>query len=144
MASRLVTVKGTTVRVSPSGLKVTGADTALASERLAGLLAANNGKHLREDAERQADRGAVLAIIAALVRLAPAPVTLAEARQAYRAGTLVGGIAPREAVSTGAAPSAVNMATDRDAKAFGADGFTVRAFDAGDGRVVLYVGPLKG
>jgi hypothetical protein len=140
---KLVTVKGATVRVSSHGVKITGADTDRASDRLAGLLSANNGKTLREDADRQADRGAVLAGIAALVRTGVPAMSLADARQAYRAGTLAHVIAPWTAVTTGTTAASANMALDRDARAFGADGVTARAFDAGDGAVVIYIGPAK-
>jgi hypothetical protein len=140
--TKLVTVKATTVRVSPNGVKVTGADTALASDRLAGLLAHNNGKALREDADRQADRGAVLAGVAALVR-AGVPMALSEARKAYRTGSLAHVVAPIGAVTTGTTPASANMALDRDAKAFGATTVTVRCFDGGNGTVILYAGHPK-
>jgi|SRR6056300_1039447 hypothetical protein len=142
-AAKLVTVKATTVRVSPVGISVTGADTDNASDRLAGLMARNNGKALRDDSERRADKGAVLAGIACLVRTGT-PMTLADARKAYRAGTLAHVVAPISAVTTGTTPASANMALDRDARAFGADGFTVRCF-AGEGdTLVLYAGKPKG
>jgi len=142
-ATKLVTVKATTVRVSPVGISVTGADTDSASDRLAGLMARNNGKALRDDADRRADKGAVLAGIACLVRTGT-PLSLAEARSAYRAGTLAHVVAPISAVTTGTTPASANMALDRDARAFGADGFTVSCF-AGEGdTVVLYAGKPKG
>lgn len=144
MAKRLVTVKGTTVRVSPIGLQVTGADTAGASDRLAYLLSRNNGLHLREDADRQADRGAVLAGCHALIRVGQQVPSLSEARSAHRNGTLACVTAPVTAITNGGTPASVNMALDRDAKAFGSgETETLRAFII-DGQAVIYLGPPKG
>lgn len=144
MAQRLVTVKGATVRVSPIGLKVTGADTAKASDRLAFLLGRNNGAHLRDDADRQADRGAVLAGCHALIRVGEQVASLAEARNAHRNGTLKCVTAPVTAITTGDTPASVNMALDRDARAFGSgETETLRAFII-DGQAVIYLGPPKG
>jgi hypothetical protein len=160
MAGKL-TIKGATVRVAPEGgLKFTREDIAPANERLATLAAANNGKHLRCDAgecgacdacERRADRGAVLLLAKAMVRLALtgaiAPVSLPEARTLYGAGRLACTVAPFATVSTGASAASVNMALDRDARAFGGgDKFTLRAFAMpGDKRrIVVYVGYPKG
>ena len=144
MAKRLVTVQGTTVRVSPIGLKVTGADTAKASERLAFLLGRNNGAHLRENADRQADRGAVLAGCHALIREGKQGAGLKEARNAHKGGTLKCVIAPVTAITTGSTPASVNMALDRDAKAFGSgETETLRAFII-DGQAVIYLGKPKG
>jgi hypothetical protein len=143
MAQRLVTVKGATVRVSPVGLQVTGADTAKASDRLAFLTGRNNGAHLRNDDDRKADRGAVLAGCHALIRTGQMVPSLAEARNAYRNGSLKCVTAPVTAITTGGTPASVNMALDRDAKAFGSGMMeTLRAFII-DGQAIIYLGSPK-
>lgn len=145
---KAVTVKGATARVTPIGVTVTGADSDAASVRVTTLANANNGKSLRDDAERFADRGAVAANIHAMVRMTLAgtivpTATLTEARTAMRDGKLRGVRFPIATITTGKSASAVNMKLDSEAKWAGADGFTVRAMDAGNGEIFAYIGKPK-
>jgi len=144
MSNKLVTIKTATANVTASGIRMTGEATTAASERLAALMAHNNGKDLREDAERRRDRGAALANIHALLSVASKPLSLAEARSAFKDGALPNIIAPWSLFTKGSSAASVNMALDRDAKAFGfGQKTTARAFTLDDKNVVIYCGQPK-
>lgn len=144
MSNKLVTIKTATANVTASGIKVTGEATTAASERLTALMAHNNGKDLREDEQKQKDRGAALANIHALLSVAVQPLSLAEARSAFYSGALAHVVAPRALFTKGSSASAVNMSLDRDAKAFGfGEEMTARAFNLDDDTVVIYCGQPK-
>lgn len=139
---KAVTIKSVTARVTTTGVTITGADTGAASQRLTFLMGQNNGATLREDSARRDDRGAILAGCHALLRSASPVDGLATARKAHKANALACVTAPVSAITTGTTPASVNMALDRDAKAFGADGATLRAFVI-NGMAVIYVGNPK-
>jgi len=144
MSNKLVTIQTATVNVTASGIKVTGEATTAASKRLTDLMAHNNGKTLREDSERRTDRGAALANIYALLSASAKPLSLAEARSEFRSGALAHVVAPISLFTTGTTPASVNMALDRDAKAFGfGQKTTARAFTLDNKMVVIYCGNAK-
>lgn len=137
-----VTIKLVTARVTTAGVTITGADTGAASERLTFLMGQNNGATLRDDSTRRDDRGAILAGCHALLRSASPVDGLATARKAHKSQVLACVTAPVSAITTGTTPASINMALDRDAKAFGATGVTLRAFVV-NGMAVIYVGKPK-